>query len=488
MSSADVFAGTGRPWRRRSLASRLTVWYTAASFAIVLAATAFLYWTLSSGIVYQDDQFLWSKIHVLRALLGAVPNDRGNITQEVGEDVNGPQQAYVRILTADGRRLYEAPGMAGELGTVRFPEPAGLGDQIGAGTLVQSRSGRPFRAVSALAARSGDDRPVVIQVALDVTSDRELLTGYRHWLALVLAAALAVSAAAGHQIARAGLQPLQRIIRTTGTIGTATLGERVALLGLPGELHELGLTFNRMLDRLEEAFSRLRQFSDDIAHELRTPIGNILGAAEVALGQPRSAADYRDVLESVLEEGGRLSRIVHSLLFLARSESPAMQLERESVDVAAELARVREFYEAAASEAGVALEVEAAPGLVASVDRTLFQRAVGNLVANGLAYTPAGGGVRMTARFDPDRNGVRIEVADTGCGIASEHLPHIFERFYRADRVRAAASGNVGLGLAIVKRIADLHGGSVAVESAPGRGTRVTLWFPGTRAEAPSIP
>jgi two-component system heavy metal sensor histidine kinase CusS len=165
-----------------------------------------------------------------------------------------------------------------------------------------------------------------------------------------------------------------------------------------------------------------------------------------------------------------------------------MQLERDAVDAAAELTRVREFYEAAASEAGVALEVEADPGLVASVDRTLFQRAVGNLVANGLAYTPAGGSVRMTACSDPGRDGVRVEVADTGCGIAPEHLPHIFERFYRVDRVRAAASGNVGLGLAIVKRIADLHGGSVTAESAPGVGTRVALWFPGMRAETPSAP
>ena len=477
MSSADPSVGADRPRHRRSLAARLTIWYAAASFAVVLGATAFLYWTLSSGIAYQDDQFLWNKIHVLRALLKAAPNDERSITQEVGEDVNGPQQAYVRILASDVRSLYEAPGMASELGAALFPEPSGLGDQMGAGTVVRSRSGKPFRTASALATRSGNDgRPVVIQVAMDVTSDEELLVQYRHWLALVLIAALGVSVAAGHQIARGGLRPLRRIIRTTASIGTATLNERVALTGLPAELHELGHTFNRMLDRLEEAFAHLRQFSDDIAHELRTPIGSILGAAEVALGQARPAGEYRDALESVLEDASRMSRTVQSLLFLARSEGPAMQIERETVDLAHELGVIREFYDAAASEAGVRLEVEAAPDLAAAVDRTLLQRALSNLVANGLAHTPRGGAVRIVARGHGEA--VEIEVADSGCGVAPEHLPHVFDRFYRADRTRSPTGGNVGLGLAIVKTIATLHGGSVAIDSVIGRGTRVIIRIP----------
>jgi len=471
-----------QPW---SLATRLTAWYAAASFAIVLGATIFLYWTVVSGMARQDDQFLWNKVHVLRTLLQADPNDKGQITQEIGEDVNGPQKAYARIVSLDGGSLYEPPEMVRELGADAFPSPVGPADEPRAGTEIRSRSGKPFRTVSALAARSGrDGAPVVVQIAMDVTDDHDLLNQYLQWLALVLVGALIVSVAAGHRIAHASLRPLQRIIRTTGAIRTATLNERVALDGLPAELHELGLTFNRMLERLEQAFSRLRQFSDDIAHELRTPIGNILGATEVALGQSRTAGEYRDVLESILEEVGRLSRIVHSLLFLARSESPETQLEREHIDVAHELDLVREFYEAAASEASVVLDVAADPGLIASVDRTLFQRAVSNLVANGLAHTPPGGAVRITARTETGRDGVYVEVADTGCGIATEDLPFVFDRLYRANRVRPAVSGNVGLGLAIVKRIATLHGGSVAIDS--GRGTRVTIWFPSRSDDAPA--
>ena len=468
------------PYRQSwSLATRLTAWYAASSFAIVLGATIFLYWTLVSGMARQDDEFLWNKVHVLRTLLQAEPNDKAQITQEVGEDVNGPQRAYARVVSLDGGSLYEPPEMARELGAEAFPSPVGPADEPKAGTEIRARSGKPFRTVSALAARSGSDgRPVVIQIAMDVTDDHDLLNQYLRWLALVLVGALIVSVAAGHRIAQAGLRPVQRIIRTTGDIRTATLNERVALYGLPAELHELGLTFNRMLERLEEAFSRLRQFSDDIAHELRTPISNILGATEVALGQSRTAEEYRDVLESTLEEAGRLSRIVQSLLFLARSEAPATQLEHEHIHVAHELDLVREFYEAAASEAGVVLEVAADAALIASVDRTLFQRAVSNLVANGLAHTPPGGAVRITARTETGRDGIYVEVADTGCGIAPEDLPLVFDRFFRANRARPAASGNVGLGLAIVKRIATLHGGSVAIDSGRGCGTRVTIWFP----------
>ena len=248
------------------------------------------------------------------------------------------------------------------------------------------------------------------------------------------------------------------------------------MAGLPAELLALADTFNEMLDRLEESFGRLARFSTDIAHELRTPVNNLRGEVEVALGKPRGPEEYRDVLGSCLEECGRLARLIDSLLFLARAESPQAPVAREPLDVGRELATIRAFYEAAAAEAGVTLAVAAPDGVVAALDRTLFQRAVGNLVANALAHTPAGGSVTLRAAADGDR--LRVEVADTGSGIAPEHLPHVFDRFYRADPARATADGRVGLGLAIVKSIAELHGGTAAVVSTPGQGTRVTLRFP----------
>jgi two-component system heavy metal sensor histidine kinase CusS len=230
-----------------------------------------------------------------------------------------------------------------------------------------------------------------------------------------------------------------------------------------------------MLDRLEESFARLSRFSADIAHELRTPVYNLRGEVEVAVAKPRSPEEYREVLGSNLEECGRLAHLIDRLLFLARAENPETQITREPCDLGRELATVCEFYELSAREKGVGLAVAAGKTVQADLDRPLFQRAVGNLIANALAHTPPGGTVTLTATGD--ETSARVEVADTGPGIPAEHLPHVFDRFYRADHSRSSANGRVGLGLAIVRSITELHGGTVEIASEVGRGTRVRLLF-----------
>jgi len=227
-----------------------------------------------------------------------------------------------------------------------------------------------------------------------------------------------------------------------------------------------------MLERLQQSFDRVSQFSDDIAHQLRTPLGIIRGQIKVSLRAERSGADYRDTLESSLEEIVTLSDLVHRMLFLARAENQAMALTREDVDLGHELQDVHDLYDPLASEAGIALTVTV-PGapLVASIDRLLILRAIGNLISNAIRHTPSGGTVNLAAAAD--REGIRITVADSGCGIAPEHLPSMFDRFYRVER--SSAGGRSGLGLAIVKAIAELHGGGVGIVSEVGRGTRVTI-------------
>jgi two-component system heavy metal sensor histidine kinase CusS len=311
---------------------------------------------------------------------------------------------------------------------------------------------------------------------MDTSHDDELLEDYRRQLSYVLGLSLLAAAAGGYWLARRGLRPIAEVTATARRIGPAHLGERIGTAGLPAEVRDLADTFNHMLDRLADAFARLGRFSADIAHELRTPVNNLRAEAEVALGRPRTPDEYREVLGSCLEECGRLTRLIDSLLFLARAEDPKTELVTAEVDAAAELRAVREFFDPAAAEAGVRLEVEAAPGLSLRADRTLLQQAVGNLVANALAHTPPGGTVTLFAAADGA--GVRVGVRDTGPGIAAEHLPYVFDRFYRADAARSAGRDRVGLGLAIVKGIAELHGGTASVASPPGKGTTVTLQFP----------
>jgi two-component system, OmpR family, heavy metal sensor histidine kinase CusS len=308
---------------------------------------------------------------------------------------------------------------------------------------------------------------------MDCSLEEDLLAAYRGQLGLVLGTALVLCTLAGYWIARRGIRPVAEIVETARRMRSSTLHQRLAVQGLPAELFQLASTFNEMLDRLEESFSRLARFSADIAHELRTPVNILRGEAEVALGKLRSPEEYREVLASSLEECVRLSHLIDNLLFLARAESPQSQIVREPMDIGRELEGLRDFYEAAASEAGVAMACNSQAGIVAALDRALFQRAVGNLVANALAHTGPGGTITLSAAGEHDA--VRVEVADTGCGIAPEHLPHVFDRFYRVDAARSSGSGRVGLGLAIAKSIATLHGGSAVIASEVGRGTRITL-------------
>jgi two-component system heavy metal sensor histidine kinase CusS len=279
---------------------------------------------------------------------------------------------------------------------------------------------------------------------------------------------------AGYQIALRGIRPVEEMATTARHISSTNLRERILPEGYPFELASLAGTFNQMLDRLEESFERISRFSTDIAHDLRTPVNNIRGEAEVALARARTSDEYRDVIESCLEEAVRLSDLIGDLLFLARAESPLSTLHRERVDVGDLLRGVKDYYEASAAVGEVSLTAAVVGGpVVAELDRTLLQRALGNLVSNALAHTPPGGAIVLETSADPST--IRITVSDTGVGIPAEALPRVFDRFFRVDSARSHGSGGTGLGLAIVKSIAQLHGGNVEIASQTGQGARVTL-------------
>jgi two-component system heavy metal sensor histidine kinase CusS len=457
-------AGRGRPW---SLAARLSAWHIASTFLLLAAATGFLYWALARGFQREDDHHLAEKIGVLGALLEDPARNARMIAWEVEvESATHPGARLLsRILDRDGRVRTETSGMSQELPAARFaaaPGP-GLGVSLESG-------GKAYRGMAAEA------HGYRIQVALDLGHEREMLAAYRRWLWLVLAAGLAIAVAVGYRISHRGLRPLTQIASAMRRTSSTRLTERLPINGLPEELARLTAAFNAMLERVEEGFTRLSQFSSDIAHELRTPVNNLRLELEVALERERGAAEYRETLGSLAEECARLSRLIDSLLFLARTENPQTQIAGEPLRVDQELEAIREFYEAPASEAGISLQVEAPQAVTAPLDRTLFQRAVGNLIENALAHTPAGGVVTVSAA---GREGaVEISVTDTGEGIPAAERDHVFDRFRRVDPSRSRHSGGLGLGLAIVKSIAALHGGQVRLESELGRGTRVTLAFP----------
>ncbi len=288
----------------------------------------------------------------------------------------------------------------------------------------QVAGGETYRAiVSTIQPDAGEPGVWTLQLAVDLTQEQEVLGRQRIWVYMVLAAALIFCPAVGVAIARRGTRPLREVAETARRIGSSTLDERIRAEGYPEEVYVLAAAFNAMLERLEKSFARLSQFSADIAHELRTPVNNIRGESEVALARARTPDEYVDALTSCLEESVRLSELIESLLFLARSESPGDHLKRTREDLGALLTDLCDYYEAAAAEMGAKLSARAEASLVGEIDRVLLQRALGNLVSNALAHCSAGDSVALTARRQNGR--ICIEVSDTGSGISAEVLPRI---------------------------------------------------------------
>lgn len=462
---------------RSTLSTRLTSWYTLASLSLLLAATGLLYWALAAELDRGSDLFLADKLNVVRTILRDRPNDWSALREEIELESAARRYAqfYIRLLDEQGETVLTTPGMDEQLPQSGFS--AAVQGEPARGMPVVAPNGRPFRVLTASAAVGRNTgKTWHMEIAVDRTQEQMLLTRYRRWLWSILAVALALCPFVGYRIARHGIRPVERIAETARRISSTTLAERIEPTGYPIELVALAGTFNAMLDRLQDSFARLSQFSADIAHELRTPVNNIRGEAEVALARARSVDDYREVLSSCLEESVRLSDLIGNLLFLARSESPETHLNEERVDIHSVLRTVEEYFEPTVAEMGISLAVECNRDLTGYLDRTLFQQALGNLVSNALAHTPADG--RVTLRGEKEVDGIRIEVQDTGVGIPPESLSRVFDRLYRVDRARSSRSGGTGLGLAIVKGIVKLHGGTAHIVSSPGVGTTVTLRFP----------
>jgi two-component system heavy metal sensor histidine kinase CusS len=461
----------------RTLAFRLTAWYVLAGLALVVFTTASLYFVLVTELKKSADLFLADKIHVLRTMLRERPDDWDGLREEIELEsaARRYQQFYIRLLDERNIPLLTTPGMAEQLDLLQLT--AQTQSRPGRAEDMKGRDGRLFLVMSAAAAVGSSAQTDTVQIAIDVSQQQALLARYRHRFWLILLGTLAIFPLVGYQIARRGIRPVREMATTARHISSTNLHERIQPEGYPSELASLAATFNQMLDGLEESFERISRFSADIAHDLRTPVNNIRGEAEVALARARTVDEYREALSSCLEEAVRLSDLIGDLLFLARAESPLAHLHRENLNVGELLSGIREYYEASAADRGVSLStVVPNEPVIAQLDRTLLQRAVGNLVSNALAHTPAGRSVVLGTSIEPAA--VRIEVSDAGVGIPPEALPRVFDRFFRVDESRSQASGGTGLGLAIVQSIMLLHGGNVEIASKVGQGTQVTLRVP----------
>nr|WP_307732164.1 heavy metal sensor histidine kinase [Massilia aurea] len=306
-----------------------------------------------------------------------------------------------------------------------------------------------------------------------------MLASYRMTLGAALAGGALLSFVLGWLISQRALRPVRLMAQQAAAVDVRRLQQNVAVKLTPAplketqELQQLGAALDQMLTRLADGFVQLSRFSEDLAHEMRTPLHNLMGHTEHALRKRRSVDDYEQLLASNLEEYERLARMIDSMLFLARSEQPASGVTLETIDLAELCTQLVDYFEGVAEERGISVVVHAAGELVA--DRALVRRALANLLANALRYGAAEGTV--TIYTSADSGMVSIAVHNTGAPIPVVHLPHVFERFYRCDPARSQGGDSGGLGLAIVASIMHLHGGEARVES-DDTGNRFTLLFP----------
>ncbi|MDR2451472.1 MAG: heavy metal sensor histidine kinase [Candidatus Accumulibacter sp.] len=449
---------------RASLTRRLTALFALVSTVVLLGLGTLIGGTVEQHFVEQDIGVLSEKLDRTRRILERVTTEDQlmAVPQELDETLAGQRGLAVAVVAPDGHLLFATSGAG-------FPETLLAREAMADAAhplLWKNGDGIPMRGISArMPTGIAGAPPAVVGVATDISHHAQYMTGFRVTLWSFVAVAALLSGVLGALAVRRGLGPLQAMKRKAESITARRLDARLAVDAVPAELADLAATLNGMLARLEESFRRLSDFSSDLAHEFRTPISNLMTQTQVTLSRPRTPAEYREVLASNMEEYERLSRMVADMLFIAKGDEGRIVPTRERLELAPLIDDLVEFHRLAAEEKNVVLASDGEGAIFG--DPLMIRRAVGNLLSNAIRHTPPGGRVAVSIRRAGSEKNLAIEVINTGETIPADHLPRLFDRFYRIGASRGDGSRS-GLGLAIVQSIVEAHGGSVAVDSADG--------------------
>ncbi|MFJ7885367.1 heavy metal sensor histidine kinase [Pseudomonas sp. NPDC096917] len=447
--------------RRLSLSTRLALLFAGCTAVVSLFAGVLFGRASEVHFVELDQQLMESRLAVLRSTLhGADTLD--TFTQRLPtllQDLNHQPDLAVRVRGPDGHLWFDS--------STRLPKV--LPTQPGLGSL--QIDGTEYRVLNP---RSNSPDTPQLTLLLDITHHQHFLQRMQRLIWMTVGLSALATAILGAWAARSGLRPLRRMSAIAASVSADSLNARLPHAQMPPELAELANAFNAMLERLDDSFQRLSAFSADIAHELRTPLSNVLTHTQVTLTRPRDIEAYKEALHSNLEELQWMAQLVNDMLYLAKADHGLLTPRREPLDLAHELESLLEFYTLSAEDSQIALTCEGNARIAA--DRSMLRRALSNLLDNALRYTPAGGTITVLISEAAAR--VRISIENTGTGIAPEWLPRLFDRFYRADPARSEGSSeHAGLGLAITQSIIRAHGGQIRCESQEGV-TRFVIELP----------
>jgi two-component system heavy metal sensor histidine kinase CusS len=454
------------------LSSRLSLSVALLGLILVAVLSALAYFSLSRQLDGIAERSLEDKLQQIRhgiKELTARP-EVGDQAHHIKDLIKGHDNLSLilyddspapRVLMSVGKSLGALPSS-----TQNISEAIGFQHW-------RSTEGKPLLTASQLVPCKDGVRVQAV-LTLDRSADQALLDAHVKATLIALPFVLALIATGAWWIAHRGLSSLNQFRKVAERVSTQDLSHRLPLEDLPQELRELANGINFMLHRLDSGVQQLSQFSDDLAHELRTPISNLLGKAQVTLSRERPPEEYKQVLENCTEELDRVKRIVSDMLFLAQVSHPAALIPFEPIRLHEEAEKVAELFSLTAEEKNIDLSVSGQAMI--SGDRLMIQRAISNLLSNAIRHSPDGS--RVSIDISTSTTDVTLLVSNPGAGIAPEHLPKLFERFYRVDRGRSRTDGGTGMGLDIVRSIMSLHKGQIGVTSVADETTVFTLRFP----------
>ena len=455
--------------RRTSIRMRLTLWYGGVLAAVLVTFSVVVYFTMRHQLLGRIDHGLREE---MLDVIGEVERaeSRAGMLGWLDRRFGRHEGFDFLITTSDGRRVYANK----RLGDREMPTPAAL---ILDGDVFESheRADAPRWRV-ATRQTNGPEGTLIVQVSRSLEHYDHEMSELLLVLLITGPLTLLVALGGGYFLARRALSPVDRMAETAKHLGIQQLNQRLEIANPDDELGRLAETLNGMLDRLEKSFVEMQRFTADASHELRTPISVIRTEAEVALKQPVSDEEKQTLLSNILEECERLTWITDQLLTLSREDAGITQFRQEPVDLVQLVREVVETMQPLSDAKCLEVSVETENTLSVTGDAERMRQVVYNLLDNAIKYTPDDGRIDLTLRTDNDT--AVFAVRDTGEGIPAEHLPHVFDRFYRVDKARSREAGGTGLGLSIVQSIVGAHAGTVEIVSTVNEGTEVKVWIP----------
>ncbi len=448
---------------------RLTAWY---SLILALSLCAFggaAYFAMKGSIRATVNAGLRQRLEGVRAIIQEdAPSGPAALEDELREYADGMgKSGLLQVSDSAGHVFYASPGIESSLQAAHAKNPSY--------SFRVRMNGDEYRVLRQTIEIAGNRYDVT--VAASLRDFNWVLSRFRLTLFAAVPAFLLLASLGGYWMSRSALAPVDAITHAARSIGAQDLGRRLAVPKTGDELERLAETLNGMLARLGDAFQRITQFTADASHELRTPVSVMRTSAELTLRKPRSESEYREALSQILREAEKVSQLIEQLLFLARADAGSASLPMNRTDLAEVLRDACRQAGPLAEAKGLALS-EHMPDkpLWVRGDAASLERLFLILLDNAVKYTPGGG--RIDVQLGADDGRAVAEVRDTGAGIAPEDIPHIFDRFYRADRVRSRESGGTGLGLAIGRWIAEVHGGEIRLRSEPSKGSTFEVRLP----------